>query len=247
MKKIILLASLLGCSSVWAAQCKVDVQNEVHLKGANVEIHAANGDTAVMDDNNRLYLHGEEIELDSNQQQAIQSYRDSVSSTVPRVKELAHKGMDVANDLLDDVAASLEAPNAFDDVKQSMKSFFADIESRYYQGGDFVLPANSFESMTQQWKQDFEKAKALFSQEFFASAFSAVSEKMKQEGGVNFTELGDTMAKLKAKFESRLKEHSVEVEKEGKELCESLDGIVEQEQDLHKKIPELKNYQVFTI
>ncbi len=247
MNKTLLLSLLFFSSSVLAAQCKVDVQNEVHLSGSNVEIHTTSGDTAVMDERNRLYLHGEQIELDSSQQQAIEDYRESVSSTLPKAKALAQKGMDVASELLDDVSASLESPNAFDDVKQSMKSFFADIESRYYENGDFVLPANSFDSMAAQWQQDFEKAKALFSQEFFSSAFDALSQKMKQEGGLNLTELAKTMDELMAKFEVRLKEHAADVEKEGKALCDSLDDIVEQEQDLHKKIPELKNYQVFTI
>ena len=247
MNKTLLLSLLFCSTSVYAGQCKVDVQNEVHLSGSNVEIHTTSGETALMDEDNRLYLHGEQIELDSSQQQAIEDYRASVSSALPKAKELAQKGMDVASDLLDDVAASLDAPEAFEDVKQSMKTFFADIESRYYENGDFVLPANSFDSMTAQWQEDFEKAKALFSQEFFSSAFDALSQKMKQEGGLNLTELGKTMDELTAKFEARLKEHSVTVEKEGKELCDSLDDIVEQEQELHKKIPELKNYQVFTI
>ncbi len=247
MNKTLLLSLLFCSTSVFAGQCKVDVQNEVHLSGSNVEIHTTSGETALMDEDNRLYLHGEQIELDSSQQQAIEDYRESVSSALPKAKELAQKGMDVASDLLDDVAASLDAPEAFEDVKQSMKTFFADIESRYYENGDFVLPANTFDSMTAQWQEDFEKAKALFSQEFFSSAFDALSQKMKQEGGLNLTELGKTMDELTAKFEARLKEHSVTVEKEGKELCDSLDDIVEQEQELHKKIPELKDYQVFTI
>ncbi len=247
MKKTLLLSLLFCSTSVFAGQCKVDVQNEVHLSGSSVEIHTTGGDTAVLDDNNRLYLHGEQIELNSSQQQAIEDYRESVSSVLPKAKELAQKGMDVASNLLDDVAASLDAPDAFEDVKQSMKTFFADIESRYYENGDFVLPANTFDSMTAQWQEDFEQAKALFSREFFSSAFDALSQKMKQEGGLNLTELGKTMDELTSKFEARLKEHSAAVEKEGKELCDSLDDIVEQEQELHKKIPELKNYQVFTI
>ena len=55
------------------------------------------------------------------------------------------------------------------------------------------------------------------------------------------------MSELSAKLEAKLKDHSQAVEQDGKELCDSLDDIVEQEQELHKKIPELKNYQVFTI
>ena len=70
---------------------------------------------------------------------------------------------------------------------------------------------------------------------------------MKAEGGLNLTEMADTMSELKERIAKRLEEHSVDVEKQSHEFCDSLDNMAEQEQELHKKIPQLKDYQIFTI
>ncbi|MDE1310376.1 YggN family protein [Vibrio aestuarianus] len=247
MKKIILLASMLLSSPLWAAQCRVNVGHEVHLDGEKVEIIKTSTDKVLMDDQNNLYIHGERVELDAEQQSALEKYQEDINTALPKAKQLASDGLALANDILDDVAASIDSPNAFDKVKQSMTEFFADIESRYYQGDDLVLPAQTFESMSETWAEDFENAKALFNQEFIASAFEALSSKMQQEGGLNLTELANTMAELKDKLAVRINEYSNQIQKENDDFCESLDNMVEQEQQLHQKIPELKDYQVFTI
>jgi archaellum component FlaC len=128
-----------------------------------------------------------------------------------------------------------------------MKAFLADLEARYYKDGDLVLPADSFDNMTRSWSEDFEKAKELFNKEFIASAFNAMSEKMQQDGELNLSELADSLAELKAKVEQRLEDHDINVEKQTEEFCESLDDMSQQEQQLHQKIPALKDYQLFTI
>ncbi|MDE1240649.1 YggN family protein [Vibrio aestuarianus] len=247
MKKIILLASMLLSSPLWAAQCRVNVGHEVHLNGEKVEIIKTSTDKVLMDDQNNLYIHGERVELDAEQQSALEKYQEDINTVLPKAKQLASDGLALANDILDDVAASIDSPNAFDNVKQPMTEFFADIESRYYQNGDLVLPAQTFESMSETWAEDIEKAKALFNQEFIASAFEALSSKMQQEGGLNLTELANTIAELKDKLAVRINEYSTQIQKENDDFCESLDNMVEQEQQLHQKIPELKDYQVFTI
>ncbi|HCZ9707066.1 TPA: DUF2884 family protein, partial [Vibrio cholerae] len=65
--------------------------------------------------------------------------------------------------------------------------------------------------------------------------------------GVNLSQLGKNMADLKNKLDSKLKEQSSTFEKQGREWCDALNKMTQQEQQLHKKIPQLKNYQVFTI
>ena len=55
------------------------------------------------------------------------------------------------------------------------------------------------------------------------------------------------MAELKLKVEERMKEHAQQMEEEGTEFCDSLDEMAEQEKELHEIIPNLKDYQVFTI
>jgi hypothetical protein len=247
MKKILLTLPILLSSQVYAAQCKVDLKNEIHLDGQRIEILQTNGDSAIVDSDNNLMIHGERIELDSDQQQAIEAYRESLNDYLPRAKKMAQDGLALANDIIDDVAESFDTPGAFDDVKQSMQQFYADIEARYYKDGDLILPADSFGSFGDTWAEDFEKAKTLFNDEFITSAFNAMSEKMKEEGGLNLTEMASSMTELKERIAERLQAHSVEVQEQSEAFCDSLDQMAEQEQDLHKKIPELKDYQIFTI
>ncbi len=251
-KNSVLIASLTAAVAIIslpasAAQCRVDLKNELRIDDQKVEIHQVNGDTAVFDGNNDLYIHGEKVELDADQQAAIEKYRENMSEYLPRAKQMANDGLALANDVIDDIAASLNSPESFDNVKESMKTYFAELEGRYYKDGELVLPADSFDSMANGWSEDFEKAKEIFNQEFISSAFNAMSEKMKQDGGLNLTELADSMAALKLKVEERMKEHSQQVQEEANEFCDSLDEMAEQEQQLHEIIPNLKDYQVFTI
>lgn len=247
MKKTLMLLPLLISNQVYAAQCRVDIKNEIHLNEQSVEIHQTSGETAVIDANGKLHIHGEVIELDSAQQQAIADYKESLNEYMPRAKQVARDGLALANDIIDDVAESFDAPEAFEDVKKAMRQFYADMEARYYKDGDLILPADSFSSFGESWAEDFERAKSLFNEEFITSAFNAMSEKMSADGGLNLTEMANVMSELKEKIAKRLEEHSADVKQQGDALCDSLDEMAEQEQQLHKKIPELKDYQIFTI
>ncbi|MBR9789788.1 MAG: YggN family protein [Vibrionaceae bacterium] len=247
MKKLLTLSLLVVSASGYTAQCRVDINNEVRMDGQNLEIHQSTGDTAVVDEQNNLFIKGEQVELDADQKAAIEGYREKMNAYIPQAKQLASDGLELATAIIDDVAASLDAPGAFDNVKASVQAFFADVESRYYKDGDFILPAESFESMTQSWTDDFAKAQEIFNKEFLASAFEALSNKMQEEDGLNLTALSESMAELSAKVEQRINEHSSGLEQKAEELCDSLDNMVVQEDNVLKKIPELKDYRVFTI
>lgn len=110
MKKLAVLISMLTTFSVSAAQCRVDIKNEIRLDGEAVEIHQQNGDKARVDSHNNLYIHGEKIELSQDQQAAIESYRENLNAYLPKAKQLAADGLAFANDVIDDIAASLDAP-----------------------------------------------------------------------------------------------------------------------------------------
>ncbi len=247
MKKLFTLSLLMVSASGYSAQCRVDINNEVRMDGQNLEIHQTTGDTAVVDGDNNLFIKGNQIELNTEQKAAIEDYREQMNTAIPKAKQLASDSLELANAIIDDIAVSLDASGAFDNVKASLETFFADVESRYYKDGDFILPAESVESMTQSWTENFAKAQEIFNKEFLASAFEALSKKMKEGEGLNLTALAESMAALSAKLEQRIAEHSKEVEQQAEELCDSLDKMVDQEENVLKQIPELKDYRVFTI
>ncbi|MCK6262567.1 YggN family protein [Vibrio sp. ZSDE26] len=247
MKKTALFLTLVMSQAAWAGVCRVNLQNEIHLNSEQLEVVQVNGDSAVVDANNELYILDNKVELNADQKEALKEYREAISRYLPKAKQIASDCVALANDIIDDVAGTMDTPEAFEDLKASMKEFLANIESRYYKDGDLVIPADSFGTMTDSWAEDFEKAKEIFNKEFIASAFEAMSEKMQKEGGLNLTELADSLAEIKVKVEKRLDAHDQKVQQQKQEFCDSLDDIAEQEQDLHQKIPQLKDYQLFTI
>ncbi|MGF1775634.1 YggN family protein [Vibrio nomapromontoriensis] len=239
--------SLLSTASLAYEQCKLDIKNEVHLDGKQVEIVKAEGSKVLIDDNNELFINGEKVALDRLQQEALASYRENMNKYVPQAKALAENGLALTNDLIDDVSASFDNSEAFDSVKTALSEFFKDIESRYHQDGSFVLKSEAFSSFTNNWQQDYEKAKEVFNKEFFSSAFTALQEKMQQEGGLNLTALSEQMDELKTRLAETMNNQSEVIKEQAEDYCDSLNDVATEEQELQKKIPQLKDYQVFTI
>lgn len=238
---------MLVSSFTYAAQCTVDVQNEVHLDGHQVKIFKEEGAKVVIDQNNDLYISGEKITLNAIQQKALDSYRNHMSEYAPQMKKLGNDSMVWVNDIMDEVSASFDNSTAFDGVKKSVNQFFSEMENKYYQNDELILKKHAFSSFRDNWASDFKKIKESFNAEFFSSAFAAVSEKMQKEGGINFSALNDNVVALKAKLESKIKANSQELKKKADGLCSELNGLAQEEQQLHKTIPQLENYQVFSI
>ncbi|WP_428774611.1 DUF2884 family protein [Vibrio sp.] len=247
MNSRIMLSALLVAPGAIAGQCQIDIQNEIHMDDSRVEILQTSGESAVLDARDGLYLHGERVELSPDQQAALQQYRQDMQAYLPRARQFAQQGLAMANDIIDDVAASLDAPHAFDQLKISVKQMYDDIEARYYKDGDLIVPATNIDELTKSWEEDINRAMEVFSKEFFSNAFVAMSDKMKQQEGINLSELADSMAKLSDKISQRLAEYQQQMQQQRDDFCESLDEMSEQEQQLHQKIPQLKDYQVFTI
>ncbi|PKF78427.1 chemotaxis protein [Vibrio sp. vnigr-6D03] len=230
-----------------ASQCKVDVENEVHLDGNRVEVYQQGEAKVLIDKDNNVFINGEKLALDEWQHKAVDSYREKMNEYVPRAKDIANNGADLAKDIVDDVSASFNDSQAFNNVKSAIDDFYTDLESRYYQDGEFILKENAFGDAFSHWKKDFDGAMEKFNGEFFSSAFSALSEKMKTEGGINFTELQKQLGSLKDTLKEKIEGQSEEIRKEAQQYCEQLKDVASEEQKLHEKIPALKDYPVFLI
>ncbi|PMO31039.1 DUF2884 family protein [Vibrio breoganii] len=248
----ILVGSLLVAPALQAQaladyeSCNVDLNNELHLDGKEVEIIDREGHRAVFEAKG-LVIDGESIPLNKEQQQLLDHYRVQLNSDIPKAREVAQSGVDLANEVLDDVSAKFNDTDAFDNVRQAIDDFYAKLEQRYYQDGEWVLKPNAFGNMFDNWQQDFADAREVFNSEFFASAFSVLQEKLASEDGINFTELQKQLNDLKVSVEKKLQQHSSEISEKAQDYCDSMGKLAEEEQSLIKTIPELENYQLFNI
>lgn len=250
MKKT-LLATTLVLSSFSALaqtpQCDININNELHLKDNVVSVYQQGEPKVVIDQNNQLFINGKKVDLNQMQQQAVKTYREKVSTYVPKAKDIADQGVDLANEVIDDVSKSFNDPNSFNNLKKAMNDFYADIESRYYNNGEWVLKKDAVSEAVANWKADSAAAMQRFNGEFFSSAFAVLSEKMKADGSVNLSELQNQLIDLKTKVQTKLQTQSTELQKEANDYCVDLKGIAKDEEALRQQVPQLKGYEVFVI
>lgn len=245
MKKYVLIAVLFLSQTALAAQCRIDIKNEVHLNQESVDIQQENGNTAVLQ-KNAIQVAGQWLSLNADQQAALNHYLDGVQTYLPKAQRLAQDGLAFADSVIDDVAESLGAPDALGNMKASVHSLWDEIQSRYYKDGDFILPADTFEQMSTEWAQHAERLQQIFNDEFATSAWNVMSAKMNEDGGLNLTELANNMTTLKANITEKFQNYAGQLQQQEQDVCDSLTDMVDREQKLRDAVPELTDYQVFS-
>lgn len=235
---------LVNSALVSAEQCPLQMHNELHENGGWIEIHKADGRVATLTENNSVQIDGKSVALDREQKQAIARYRADLISGIRQIRAYSNDAIAFLNETLNDVETSIELPGAFDDVKHKLNAFWQQTSDQYFEkNGETVLPKGAFEHVMNAWT----KARSLFDDEFIVSVWNSLSEKMKDENGVNLTAMASVIDQLKTKIEARWHEHDIERHQQEKALCDSMNQLIKEEQELHQKIPELKDYQLFTI
>ncbi|WP_299020254.1 YggN family protein [uncultured Photobacterium sp.] len=246
MKKVLVAGLLLGSASVYAQSCPVDVQNEIHIAGEQVSIYQDDQPKMLIDENNQVYINGKRLDLDSMQQKAVAAYRHGVKEYLPKMADIATYGVGIGSDILDEVSSSFDSKASFAKVEELINDYGQKAQDKFYQDGEFVMPADMFENVDTDWKQEFELAMKHVSVESMSGLFAALSQEMKS-GEINFSELQSKFSEMKARIEEKVQSRSGEISTKAKDLCNSIQALAEEEQQLHQAIPELKNYQMFEI
>ncbi|ELR64830.1 Methyl-accepting chemotaxis protein [Photobacterium marinum] len=246
MKKVLVAGLLLSSASVYAQSCPVDVQNEIHIDGEQVSVYQEGQPKMLIDENNQVYINGKKVDLDAMQQRAVAAYSHGVKEYLPKMADIANDGVGIAGDILNEVSSSFDSKASFAKVEALIGEYGQKAHDKFYQNGEFVMPADMFQTVDTDWKQEFDQAMKHVSVESMSGLFAALSQEMK-DGEINFTELQKKFSEMKARIEEKVRARSGEVSEKANELCDSIQGLAQEEKELHRTIPELKNYQMFEI
>jgi len=247
MKVILSLFLVLFSYSVNAEQCDVTVERDVKSNDGWLLFHLDHGKNVEINGDNQVVIAGEVVELTPEQLQAVQEYRQSVTHHMESLAEYAKSNAQFLDNVIDDIAISLGDPDAFDELKGDLDDFWKTITESYLLKDDVILPAGTFDSLSETWQSHASKAQALFDQEFLGQIWAALSSKIEQGGSISLQAMGELLVELEASISQRLDTHSEELEIQEINMCESLQDIADQENDIRDQIPELKDYRVFTI
>lgn len=247
MKYLFSLLLLLSSCLVQASQCEVQIEKQVKANGGWLMFYLDDGRNVEIDENDQLFVDGTAVELSAAQMESIKRYRSRINQHLATIKSYAQENAEFLSHLIDEIAVSLGTPDMFDGLKKQLDEFWHQVSDSYFNQGDFVLPAGSVTAFSEKWQQNVTQTKDLFDSEFLEQLWSALSAKMKQDDGINLTTMGEMLLELEARVSERLSEHRTQMDTQESNMCESLHGIVENENELREQIPELHDYRVFTI
>jgi hypothetical protein len=247
MKKTLVFSLLLATSQSNAMQCDVDLKNDIRVNEQRVEVNQGDGKKAVFDQEGNLSIAGYKVVLSEEQKKALEGYRSKINDNIAKAQDMTQSGLELVDNIIADVSSSFKIEGSLDGVKKSVHQFYSDIESRYQDKEDLILPANVLSEWQKNGAAELSRLTDLIDKEFTTDIFEAMSTKMKNEGGLNLSELATTMSDLKARVSKDFADHQKNIEDQAKKMCESLQDSVKAEQDLHQKIPELASYSIFNL
>lgn len=247
MKYIISLLLFFATFYANASQCEVSVAHEVKVNDGWLMFRLDDGSDVEIDDNDQVYLQGDQLTLSPEQVEAVKRYRNTVTQHLQRVKLYAEENAQFFNNVIDDIAVTLGKPDAFNSLKSDLARFWQNVGESYQDGTELVLPSGSLESLSNSWQKHFSGAKELFDDTFLDQAWDAFSAKLKQEDGFSLTAMAQLLVDLEARISERLDSRSEQMDVQQDNMCESLHDIVEKEDNLREQIPELHDYRIFTI
>ncbi|MGF1907507.1 DUF2884 family protein [Aliivibrio logei] len=244
--KLLAMAMLFVSNSSFASMCPVTIENDVLLtpKG-EIKVEKAQ-DKLRIDGNGNVFVNGDKLALSSEQKQAIEEYQKQVSGYIPEVVDFTDKGILAAQDFVSEIETSFNAEGSFDSVKTKINDYGDVAKQKFYRGKDMMLEHDFFKEVDTSWKQDFEVMIKSLDKELFASVFNSLSDKM-QNGELNFTELQQQFVDVQSSIKMKMEEHKVDIKKDAQHLCDSAKDIAMDEEQLHKIVPELQLYPMFSI
>ncbi|MGR5061449.1 DUF2884 family protein [Photobacterium sp. DNB22_13_2] len=247
MKKTLITLSLLTLSAgSYAQSCPVNVPNDIHIVGNEVSVYQGGQAKLMIDGDNQLFIEGKQVALSEPQTQALQSYSEHVKSYLPQMADLADDGASIAQDIIDELSTHFGGSDAFSSAELLVDEYSEKAKKKFYPDGEFVMPADVFESMDSDWKQEFEEALKHISVESISGVIASLSADMKS-GELSFSDFQTQLSELKKSLQETIRQRSGEVAEQAGNVCESIEGLAEEEEQLQQIIPEMKDYPMFYI
>ncbi|MCE0494362.1 DUF2884 family protein [Vibrio salinus] len=243
MSRFALFFLILFSPFVFAEQCHFNLKNELHYDGNNVSIVLDNGKIATLSQDDRLIVNDTDYPLTSEQQSMLSHYRQTISSAMKQYESVMSEYMQQPDILIDELSSVLGDSNNFEVLRKKIHSFWHSASSHYYQNGQFVVGDDVISQLDALW----DKMKAFFDHETLSDLWAAFSEGTANLGNLTFSEFASLIQELNSKIYRHWQQFSEKKDHQKKQLCDSFNQLIDQEKSIHESIPELENYQVFTI
>lgn len=260
MKKVLSTLAISSVLMASAAQAHVEIDNDcdINIKG-NISYSAQvltitteSGDELVFTPEHDLFINGDNIELDNDQQRWVTDYYNSINDAVPMTVSIATQGIGIAKDALTEVFGEMLGHD--DDLVIEFDELFSDLSSSVHQqfyaaDGSFQFTFTEDESgpwMDATWEREFEDRVDSLVAKSTGRILMAVGSQM-MFGDGDLEDFSERMEHFGDDLEQRMESRADKLEAESEALCAVLAKADYAENRMQKNISGLEELNILEI
>lgn len=253
MRKLIaisVLASLSG--TALADQCDINIDGHLKLQNSVLTVTTEQKDEITIDQSHNLYVNGEAIYLDAQQQQWVEDYYQGINDAVPQVAEIAVEGIAIATEAIGHVFGELigHDSDAVTDLTAKLEEMNQNIQYNFYaDDGSIRLDSDEFENgnfFGEQWEAEFEQAVEELVFDSMGRLMIAIGTEMIMSGG-DMDAFEHRMENFAADIEEKVEFRGEALEQKAEKLCTQLVKVDVAENALQASIDELQALNVLKV
>lgn len=244
------LAALSG--TAMADQCDINVDGHMKLQNHVLTVTTDDKDKITIDETHTLYVNGQQIYLDTQQQQWVEDYYQGIHDAVPQVADIAVEGIGIASEAIGLVFGELLGHNsdAVIDLTDKLEEMNEQIQYNFYaEDGSIRLDSDEFENgnfFGEEWEEEFEQAVEELVFDSMGRLMIAIGSEMLMSGG-DMDSFEQRMETFAADIEDKVEFRGEELEQKAEALCEHLIKVDMAEEALQGSIDELHALNILKV
>ena len=244
MRTIILAGALACCSLPVLAldannQCNVELSGNMQLENKELTVMLDNHRRLTIDQHKTLYVDGEALTLDSEQQHWVENYYNGINQAAPQAAAIASDAVALASTALNEVFTELLGSNnpALADLSDKLSNLDQKIQYNFYaKNGEIRLHSSSFddgEFFGEQWETQFEEAIQELVTDSIGHLMVAIGTQLIFSGG-DMDQFQQKMERFGEQMEQKFEYQAAALEAKTNALCATLAQVDFAETQLQK-------------
>lgn len=193
----------------------------------------------------KLFIEGDEVELNGEQSKLLTQYSDQVSAQVPEVIEIVNQAVEMASQAVSMALTPLLGDESGAKLDELMVGVSKRVESVAYQQGDRFYLGATENSLEDTFNKEFEQEIEALVQNSLGSMMMALGSQMMSSEGGSFEEkmesFGRKMESIGDDIEQQMSLQAESLEERAESLCDNFQQLLVTEQQLKAAIPELSS------
>ncbi|WP_394128972.1 YggN family protein [Shewanella maritima] len=226
-------------------QCNVALNYDVTVEPKRLQVSQSGAEQYRIEQGD-LYVNGEQVELNEQQQALVNDYANELSRQVPEVIDFVGDVVSIATQAVSMALTPILGDAAGSQIDELLVGIQQRVDELAYQQGDKFFLGSTETTMESAFNEEFEKEiEQVMTNSIGTIMMTLGSEIMSSEGG-SFDEKIESFAlkmeNIGQEIETQIEHQAKDIEYRADKVCNDFESLMAMEQNLRTNVPELAPY-----